>query len=142
MEKALRKVKPLATSKNIKVNFKSDDISLEGDEKSLTELLVILLDNAIKFSPKNSEVMVSTKSDDGQVVIEIKDQGRGIEEKDLPYVFNRFYQADTSREKEDGGFGLGLFIAQRIVELHRGTIDATSTLGKGSTFAIKLPLKQ
>lgn len=111
-----------------------------GDKQSLTELFVILLDNAIKYSPKNSKIKIIAEAERRHVVVKIKDHGIGIKASDLSYIFNRFYRADTSRCKDQVcGYGLGLSIAKRIVEIHDGDIEVTSKPGKGSQFQVKLP---
>lgn len=111
-----------------------------GDKPSLVELFVILLDNAIKYSPEKSKVSIDISEEKKQVVIKIKDQGMGIKATDLPHIFNRFYRADQSRCKDKcEGYGLGLSIAKRIVDLHEGDITATSESNHGSEFTVKLP---
>jgi signal transduction histidine kinase len=85
--------------------------------------------------------MVSAKRNDGSVVIKVTDEGMGIAEKDLPHIFERFYRADLARSKEEtGGYGLGLSIAKKIVDLHRGSIAVKSKMNEGTTFTIKLPV--
>lgn len=141
VNEVLTKVKKLADKKSIILAKNVEQVYVNGDEQSLVELLMILLDNAIKYSPEKSEVKVAVIQKDKQAEIKIIDQGIGIKESDLPYIFNRFYRADISRSKEKvDGYGLGLSIAKRIVELHRGTITIKSKPGEGSTFSIKLPL--
>ncbi|RJR25755.1 sensor histidine kinase [Candidatus Microgenomates bacterium] len=138
-EAALKKVVPLAKQKHITINNDIDDYILEGENQSLTELFVILLDNAIKYSPQHSKISLSSKKTDHHIRIEITDTGMGIDEKDLPHIFDRFYRADKSRSKTTG-YGLGLSIAKQIVETHNGSISAESKPNKGSKFVIKLPL--
>lgn len=140
---AIKKVVKLARQKEININNRFQDLFLYGDTQSLTELLVILLDNAIKYSPKNTTITLSSTSGGnlGGCKLEIKDQGIGIDEKDIPLLFERFYRADKARNKKDAdGFGLGLSIAKQIVDKHNGSINVKSETGKGTTFTIKLPL--
>ena len=112
-----------------------------GNKDKLSELFVILLDNAIKYSPKNSLIKIGSKTGKRQVVIKVSDQGLGIEEKDLPHIFERFYRADSARSHfEEGGYGLGLAIAKKIVDEHGGKILVNSIVGKGSEFKIILPI--
>ena len=142
---AYEKVTSLAEKKSIQIvchpelDSGSSHIDIKGDKQSLIELFVILLDNAIKYSPDNSKVFITIEKDNKYALVRIKDRGVGIKASDLPYIFNRFYRADTSRNKEKiNGYGLGLSIAKRIVELHKGTISATSRPGKGSEFVVKI----
>ncbi|MCX6782568.1 MAG: HAMP domain-containing sensor histidine kinase [Candidatus Levybacteria bacterium] len=139
---ACKKVTNLAKHKSITIKNQVKDYSLEGDRQSLTELFVIFLDNAIKYSHKNTTVTLTSKKTDHSLAIEIKDEGVGIEQQDLPYLFDRFYRVDKSRTKTDvQGYGLGLSIAKQIVDKHNGSISVESKLGKGATFTIQLPMK-
>jgi signal transduction histidine kinase len=104
-----------------------------------------LLDNAIKYSPAHSTVTVSSalRHHNQQVAISVSDQGAGIPTPDLPRIFERFYRADRSRTKgSTPGYGLGLSIAKKIADLHRGSIEVTSQVEKGSTFTAVLPTHQ
>lgn len=139
VELAIKKIIPLAKKKHISINNLIDDFMINGDTQSLTELFVILLDNAIKYSTDHDKVTLRTKKIDGRVQIEVKDIGNGISKKDLPHIFKRFYRADTSRSRSSG-YGLGLSIAQQIVKMHDGTISVESTVRKGTKFTISLPL--
>ncbi|KKR71219.1 MAG: Histidine kinase [Candidatus Woesebacteria bacterium GW2011_GWA2_40_7b] len=125
----LRKVVTNAIGKrNVKSDLKSSIVM--GSEDALTELVAILLDNAFKYSPKAKGVSVKIK--DKQ--IEISDKGGGIQKKDLPHIFDRFYRGDKSRTKD--GYGLGLSIAKQIADLHGAKIKVDSKLGTGSTFKV------
>lgn len=136
---ALDKMKTIAIAHKIKINSKIEKIEIEGDKKSLVELLVILLDNAIKYSRKNSQVLIIANKTDGKVTIAVSDEGIGIDDKDLPHIFDRFYRAEKSRSKKDvAGYGLGLSIAKKIVEIHKGLIAVKSEKDKGTTFTITL----
>lgn len=141
VNEAIKRVSYLAEPRGIEIKASFREISFSGNNHNLVELLVILLDNAVKFSSKGKNVNLKAQTDDGHLIIEVSDQGAGISEKDLPFIFNRFYQADSSRTKDRKGYGLGLAIAKRIVELHQGSIDVTSKFGEGTTFKISLPLK-
>lgn len=138
MEAALKRVVPLARKRQIAINNQVDDFVLEGETQSLTELFVILLDNAIKYSDKNSEVTLTSGKTDHHIEVAVKDTGIGIDEKDIPHIFDRFYRADKSRSKTRG-YGLGLSIAKKIIETHRGSISVESKINKGSKFIVKLP---
>jgi len=130
IEGSIKRVSSLAKSKQINIKSSAPKITFSGNDKSLTETLVILLDNAIKFSSKKQLIKIKGIKDDGYIIIEVADQGVGISSEDLPQVFNRFYGK---------GYGLGLSIAKRIIELHKGTISVSSQLNKGAKFTIKLP---
>jgi signal transduction histidine kinase len=139
---AVRKVTNAAKEKRITITNDIRQANLQGNKIALVELLVIFLDNAIKYSPKQKTVRLTSKKSDGKITIEIADQGIGIDEKDIPHLFDRFYRADKSRAKTDvSGYGLGLSIAKQIVDQHNGTIRVQSELKKGTTFTIELPVK-
>lgn len=142
IEEAIRKINPLARQKNISIKKKFENIEIKGNKDSLIDLFVILLDNAIKYSNRESDVEVKAEKTDRFVLVSVKDRGVGIDEKDLPHIFDRFYRADSARQRVgEGGYGLGLSIAKRIIELHYGTISVESKLGKGSKFSVNLPIK-
>lgn len=138
---AIRKIGPLAKQKRINLLNKVKEYEFKGNKYALVDLLIILLDNAVKYSPENKKVVLTSTKTDNYLLIEIKDEGIGIDPKDLPHIFDRFYRANSARSKETvGGYGLGLSIAQKIVQAHRGTITAKSTLNKGTTFVVNLPV--
>lgn len=129
-------------SKNINVKVELDEIKIKANKENISELLTILIDNAIKFNNKNGEIKIKGTLENKSLSLEISDTGVGIAKKDIPYIFDRFYKTDSSRTKnEQDGFGLGLSIAQDLVKAHRGTIIVKSDIGKGTTFKIKLPIQ-
>ncbi len=141
IQNAVNKVEKIALEKQIQMNIDIPNVSILGDEKSITELFVILLDNAIKYSPEKTTITVDAKRTDGKVEIYVIDEGIGIEKEDIPHIFDRFYRADKSRSKQQTpGYGLGLSIAKRIVDAHKGSISVSSTPGKGTTFTLLLPI--
>jgi heavy metal sensor kinase len=113
---------------------------IQGDASSLRRLFLILIDNAVKYTPASGHVEVSLRQNDGFAVAEVSDTGIGIADADLPNVFERFYRADKARTRESGGVGLGLSIGRWITEVHAGTIEVHSAPGRGSIFQIRLPL--
>ncbi len=126
-------------SKAMGINVDVPDVQIQGDPERLLQAFLNVLDNAIKHSVPDSMVFLSGKVESVQVGVQIRDQGPGISESDLPHIFEQFYTADPSRQ--GSGTGLGLAIARRIVEAHGGRITATSSgAGKGATFTIFLPL--
>jgi signal transduction histidine kinase len=110
---------------------------VQGDPDYLKQLLLILVDNAIKNTPPGGEICLADPVDNGYVRLTVRDTGHGIPPEALPHIFERFYQADRSRS--GGGTGLGLAIAKWIAEEHGGRIDAQSQVGAGSTFTVWLP---
>jgi signal transduction histidine kinase len=144
LESAIKKTKTLAKKKSIAITLeKSSDASAEIVKDEITNLFVILLENAIKYSPKKSSITLSVEKSRTFVIIKVRDTGVGIAKKDLPHIFDRFYRADDARTYADAsGYGLGLSIAQHMVKKHRGTISVESTVKKGSTFTVRLPKKR
>lgn len=131
-------------AKQRSVTFKNainNDTVVLGDHQSLTELIYVLLDNAIKYSPADSTVELGSSVSGHYAYLNVRDHGQGIKASDIPHIFERFFRSDTSRSKNKvDGYGLGLSIAQKIAEMHQGMISVKSSPGEGSTFTIKLPL--
>lgn len=141
--KVIEVMKQKATKQEINIlsNFTQDEILLRADKGAIKELITILLDNAVKFNKRKGTVEISVSKQDKKVEIKVKDTGMGISEKDLPFVFDRFYKVDNSRTRKiSDGYGLGLSIAKEIVDLHKGSISVKSKLGEGSTFLVALPI--
>ena len=132
----------LASAKGISVStdLGSTSIVVDGDETALRRLLLILVDNAVKYTPAGGRVDVRLALEKAAALIRISDTGIGIAAADLPHVFDRFWRADKVRSRATGGTGLGLAIARWIVDRHGGTIVVSSELGRGSTFTVTLPL--
>ncbi len=143
IDKAIRQVKSLASHKQIKIDWQpqltQEDWFVLGDEAALIKVIVILLDNAIKFSSISSTVKVSLKRNKTRVKVSVIDRGLGIAQEEQRHIFKRFYQVATARTKDDnGGYGLGLALAKKIVKQHRGSIVVESKLGEGSKFTVNL----
>jgi two-component system, sensor histidine kinase and response regulator len=136
------RMKPLADEKQITINAHSLDTSLvlQGDNVSLGDALIKVMENAIQYTPEQGAISICTCQEGDCVMVEVKDNGIGIDDNDLPHIFERFYRADKARSAETGGAGLGLAITQKIVEGHEGRIDVESVLGEGSTFRMVLPV--
>jgi two-component system, OmpR family, sensor kinase len=113
------------------------DVAIAGNRDALKQIILILLDNAIKYSPPGTEVAVSTRSDSQWVHITVRDFGPGIDAARLPYIFERFYRGDVARQ--GGGVGLGLAIAKALVEAQRGKIEVQTEVERGCAFVISLP---
>jgi signal transduction histidine kinase len=111
-----------------------------GDEQRLTQVLLNLVGNAIKFTDAG-EVRISAAAKDGQFAVSVTDTGPGIPQDEQARIFEQFHQVDSSNTKAKGGTGLGLAIAKEIVEMHGGRIWVESTLGKGATFQLELPIR-
>lgn len=136
---AINRVVPLAQTKHIGIESTIGKQSATANAEILTDTLVILLDNAIKYSPKKSAITIGAKEQGKHILLDVSDNGPGIAPEDLPHIFDRFYRADTSRSKENiEGHGLGLSIAKRSVEAMGGEISVKSAVGKGTTFTIRL----
>ncbi|WP_077308918.1 ATP-binding protein [Terribacillus halophilus] len=143
LERIVRKFQGLADDREIKLGLVNavDKQTYRFAPDSLEQVLTNLIDNAITHTENAGSVQVTVSDDTEQLVISVKDSGSGIPEEDLPFVFERFYKADKSRTRKTGktGNGLGLAIANNIVQAHGGTIKVTSRLHEGTTFIIRLP---
>jgi two-component system phosphate regulon sensor histidine kinase PhoR len=129
-----------ASAKKIGIELACDnDILVRTDPPLLEQAIVNLLDNAIKNSEAESNVWVAVTRTDGEIIVSVRDQGRGIAKEHIPRLFERFYRVDRSRSRQQGGTGLGLAIVKHITQAHRGHLTVESEPGKGSTFAIHLP---
>lgn len=117
----------------------STAISLSGDPDLLSNALLALVDNALKFSPDTAVVVIEGNDDGARVAVHVRDRGIGIGEEHLPYIFDRFYRVERNLTAATGGSGLGLTIAREIVQAHGGTLAVESTPHAGSTFTMVLP---
>jgi signal transduction histidine kinase len=118
-----------------------DQLEIQADRDRIKQVLLNLVGNAIQYTPQGGEVLLSLAKVGNQARIIVRDTGPGIPAEDLPHIFERFYRAEKSRTRsKSGGFGLGLSIAQWIVENHKGWIEVESKEGEGTTFTIWLPL--
>lgn len=124
------------------LNFPGTLPRLRADETRLQELIYNLLDNAVKYSKEGGTVFLRAEAGPNSVRISVADQGAGISPDDLPRIFERFYRADKSRSSEQSGTGLGLSIVKHIAQLHGGTVEAESELGKGTTISVVIPVTQ
>lgn len=132
---------PMAHSKMVVLRLEPlpEPLVLLADGEKLKQVFVNLLDNAIKYSPKESRVTVRELVVNKEYVTEFVDEGPGIDPDDLPHVFERFYRGDRARHRDTGGSGLGLAIASRIADLHHGRIEVQSQPGRGSSFTVFIP---
>jgi CheY-like chemotaxis protein len=143
VENAINVVRPTADAKGITIEkfFDSKPLMVSGDANRLQQVVWNLLSNAVKFTDSGGRVCVKVTRTGGAVEVSVSDTGRGISKEFLPYVFERFRQADSTTTRSHGGLGLGLAIARHLVEIHGGTINGESGGdGRGATFTIRLPL--
>jgi two-component system phosphate regulon sensor histidine kinase PhoR len=110
-----------------------------ADRERVREILLNLLDNAVKYSPQGGEIVVELQPTNGTVAVSVTDQGIGIPAAELDHIFERFYRVDTTDDREIYGHGLGLYIVKKLVEAHGGSIAVESTVGQGSRFTFTLP---
>ncbi len=133
-------LKPRADQAGVALTLATDgEAAVDGNGDRLTQLVLIFLDNALKFTPAGGRVTASVGRCGGEVRLQVADTGRGIAREDLPFIWERFYKADKSHGRSAAGTGLGLAIAREIVARHGGRVEVASELGKGSTFTIYFP---
>lgn len=142
VESALVVICKYADMKHLDVQSKLKDAYVIGDRSSLIQLLVILLENAIKYSPEQGTISISLGKNTQFISVTIEDSGIGISPEALPHVFDRFYRADNARTSDQStdGFGLGLSLAKLIADLHNGEIILSSKAGKGTRATVRLPV--
>jgi signal transduction histidine kinase len=128
------------SGKNIRLGLKTEAAAVNADGGRLRQVVTNLISNAVKYTPDGGEINVSTGvSEDGGVFLTVSDNGVGIDENELPLIFERFYRADKSRGRKTGGAGIGLTIAKAIAEAHGGKISVKSRPGEGSEFTVVIP---
>ena len=138
---AVEQIRPAAADKGISINVRSDSgIRLIADQDLILQLVLNLLDNAVKHTPGGGRIEVSWRAAGDYAEVTFSDTGPGIPAEHLPHIFDRFYRANQARSRAEGGAGLGLSICRWIAEAHEGSIGAESIPGKGSTFTVRLPL--
>lgn len=143
VDNAVATVRPAADAKGVRIDVTRDVETrpVAGDPSRLQQVAWNLLSNAVKFTPAGGHAEVTVRHDDGHVHVQVRDTGVGIAPDFLPHVFDRFRQADASPTRAVGGLGLGLAIVRHIVEMHGGSVEASSGgLGQGATFTVRLPI--
>ncbi|WP_211745613.1 HAMP domain-containing sensor histidine kinase [Paenibacillus sp. Marseille-Q4541] len=131
---------PQWLDKDLEMIVDLQQTNIEADPDLLSQVWVNLLHNAIKFTPVKGTIQVFLEANDEEAIVRIEDTGIGISAEDQEHIFERFYKADKSRTHASGGSGLGLSIIEKIVKMHGGNVSVTSSLGKGTTFTVWLPL--
>ncbi|MCH8094341.1 MAG: two-component sensor histidine kinase, partial [Chloroflexi bacterium] len=142
VEKTAASYRALAREKEIDLEVVSDGRELPTvriDMDRMGQVLGNLVSNAVRHTPEGGSVILAAHAWTGGVEIQIKDSGGGIDPEDLPHIFERFYRADKSRQRDGAGSGLGLAIAKSLTEAHGGTIGAESQLGQGTTISLRIP---
>jgi len=140
---------------NIMLNFQGQfqkkrvELLIEGsrqevcaDKDKISQVMVNLISNGLKYTPQGGQVKIYVTSDNRSVKIIVEDNGYGIPPEDLPYIFERFYRADPSRNRQTGGSGIGLAIVKAIVEAHDGSVEVESTVNAGTKFIVTLPMEE
>lgn len=140
VREVVAKLEYLARSKNIEIRAELEPLfSIRMDVDLIRQVLQNLIENAIKYSPEGSSILVTSEERDGHIVVQVADQGPGIPEDELPHIFMKFYRSRNAKGSSIKGSGLGLYLAKYFVELHKGRVSVDSTLGQGSTFTVELP---
>lgn len=141
VNRVIQSLLPMAEKSDITIEEDVESgVIVQGDAARLHQVVLNLLDNAIKYTPAGGRVIVDLFHDENTAVLAIRDTGIGIPEKELPRIFERFYRVDRARSRASGGTGLGLSIAQQIVKAHKGIIQVQSVEGEGTEFTVRLPL--
>ncbi|WP_422444522.1 sensor histidine kinase [Thermoanaerobacterium sp. DL9XJH110] len=129
-------------NKNIEIKTDIDEnVYIDADKDKISRAVINILSNALKYTNPGGTVLVALTEKGRDVEIVVKDTGIGIDEKDLPYIFERFYRSDKSRSRKTGGAGIGLTIAKSLIEAHKGKISVESQKDRGSKFTIVIPIK-
>ncbi|MBL0108569.1 MAG: ATP-binding protein [Ignavibacteria bacterium] len=141
IQKTAEELRALAGKKNIEIKIETSDdpeVTVFGDEQRLQQVLVNLIDNAIKYTAGNGSICISQDIKEKEVIVRIEDSGIGIPQKDLKRIFERFYRVDKTRSRDIGGSGLGLSIVKHILEAHSSRINVESEINKGTKFEFSL----
>lgn len=139
---AVNRLIQLAQAKHISIDNTVTPQHVRANRDSLADVITILLDNAIKYSPEKTVIKLSSEVHDKYVDLSVSDRGQGLTSEDQVKIFERFYRADSARSAQHvEGYGLGLSIAKRLVDMQRGSISVNSKAGTGSTFTVRLPLE-
>lgn len=141
LDEVYQQIRPLAITRGLEVRLEQppEIVTVRGDFERLCELILILADNALKYTPQGGKVTLTLSTSGTQAQVQVHDTGTGIAPEDLPHIFERFYRARTGKAANMRGSGLGLAIAERLVQAHHGSLKAESTVGQGTTMTVILP---
>ena len=141
LSKLVNQFQQQAERRQVTLNFSSTEgeINAYADRTRIAQIISNLLQNALRYTPEDSQVFLSAKEDDEKVIIKVRDTGNGIPEESLAHLFDRFYKADKSRSRGETGSGLGLAIARKLADLNDGTLDAGNDPAGGAVFTLKIP---
>ena len=140
IKRAVEMIQPKLDEKSIGLNLDIKPVLVLGDANRLIQVMMNLLINAVTYSSNQTKITIRLFVKDDRAVIQVEDQGIGIESSEISRLFERFYRVDRARSRNSGGTGLGLSIVKHLIEAHHGKVEVDSTVGVGTTFTIHLPL--
>ncbi|CQR47320.1 Alkaline phosphatase synthesis sensor protein PhoR [Paraliobacillus sp. PM-2] len=126
---------------DLKINYPEEQRWFSGDRDKVIQILTNLVNNALQYTPEGKSVFIDIAATDTEMTFIVKDEGKGISKEDLPFLYERFYRGDKSRDRKTGGIGIGLSIVKALVEAHQGKIKIQSQLGVGTTVKVQFPIK-
>jgi signal transduction histidine kinase len=138
-EQVLRGFEAKFAAGGLNLDFKKEECEADLDPDKFSQVIVNLVSNAVKYTDHGGNIRVKTYGDGDKAVLSVEDDGMGIADNDIPYIFEHLYRTDESRARDSGGNGIGLSVARAIVEAHGGTIEVKSRLGEGSVFTVIIP---
>lgn len=139
IEKVIRQQQEFINEKNINLDLKIEEkINIRGDKDSLIQIFNNIIENAVKYNYQNGNIAIKAFKENNNIIVKIEDSGMGISDKDLPYIFERFYRADKSRNSSNQGSGIGLAVVKELIEAHQGKIEVNSS-DSGSEFKLIFP---
>jgi signal transduction histidine kinase len=140
VQSVVEEFRPTLRQHDLRLEGVAEPAIVDGDQRALEQVLLNLLGNAVKYSPRGGPIMVRLEQQDGSAALTVGDQGIGIPMAAQPHLFQRFYRATNVRADQFSGFGLGLYLVKEIVSRHNGSVEVASTEGQGSAFTVRLPL--
>jgi signal transduction histidine kinase len=140
VKEATAQTKKIRQEKSAKVRQQLEEAMVYGNQESLLRLMVILLDNAVKYGPQSGTIYLAGARRGAFYVLTVRDEGKGVADKDVPYIFDRLYRGDQSRTATVSGYGLGLSLAKEIIQANQGSIKAYNAAQGGAVFSVQLPL--